>query len=224
MTLQLIIGNKNYSSWSMRPWLLLRHFEIPFSELSLSLSSDRFDQTISQYSAAGKVPVLLDNGIIIWDSLAICEYINEQYLAGRAYPKEVAARAICRSACAEMHSSFSLIRSQMPLNCRARKHISFGVDLQHEIRRIDTLWQQLRKTSRNQGEWLFGQFSIADAMFAPMASRFDSYQPVLSETSHQYIHNIRQHPDVKDWYQQSRQETEIITQSEVGERVQHSHG
>lgn len=215
--MQLIIGNKNYSSWSFRPWLLLRHFDLPFEETRIPLFTAEFDTTLRKYSDAGKVPVLIDNGLTVWDSLAICEYISEQYLQGAAYPEAIVARAECRSACAEMHSGFMQIRQRMPMNCRSRPSITFTPELTAEINRIDRLWQQLRKKYHHLGDWLFGEFSIADCMYAPVASRFYSYQPDLSRTSLQYMDKIINHSAVKSWYQQANDEKEVLPQEEVGQ-------
>lgn len=214
--MQLIIGNKNYSSWSLRPWLLLRHFDISFEEIRISLSNPEFETTIKQYTDAGKVPVMIDDKVTVWDSLAICEYISEQYLSGQGYPENIGARAECRSASAEMHSSFFQIREHMPMNCRARRDIDITEAVSSEIQRVDKLWQSLRNKYQQKGEWLFGEFSIADCMYAPMASRFYSYQPDLSIVSNKYIGSLINHPQLKIWYQQSVAETEIIQQEEVG--------
>lgn len=210
--MQLIIGNKNYSSWSLRPWLLLKHFNTQFEEIRIPLFTSYFESSIKQYSDAGKVPVLVDKDITVWDSLAICEYISEQYLNGRGYPEGVAARAECRSVCAEMHSSFFQIREHMPMDCRSQLSISFTPEINVEISRIDNLWQKLRNKYEQQGDWLFGEFSIADCMYAPMASRFNSYRPALSQTSTDYVESLINHPQLKTWYQQSAAEIEIIKQ------------
>lgn len=216
--MKLIIGNKNYSSWSLRPWLLLKHFDIPFKEIRIPLFTSEFESTLAPYTDANKVPVLQDDGINVWDSLAICEYISEQYLNAKGWPADVAARAECRSASAEMHSSFSQIREHMPMNCRAQRSIKLSDDVLNEIQRIDSLWQTLREKYQTQGEWLFGEFTIADCMYAPMASRFHTYQPKLSAISHGYVKNIINHPDVREWYQQSAAEKEVIDKSEVGQQ------
>ena len=215
--MQLIIGNKNYSSWSLRPWLLLRHFAVKFDEILIPLYTPEFDATAKKYSDAGKVPVLIDNAVTVWDSLAICEYISEQYLDGKGYPEDIAARAECRSASAEMHSSFMQIREHMPMNCRARRTIDINDAISSDIQRVDKLWQTLRNKYQHKGEWLFGEFSIADCMYAPMASRFNSYQPDLSALSQKYIDSLMNQPQVKIWYQQSAAETDVITESEVGQ-------
>jgi glutathione S-transferase len=200
----------------MRPWLLLQHFDIEFDEIRIALDTEGFEQKLARYTDANKVPVLHDADLIVWDSLSICEYISENYLAGRGWPSAKAIRAVARSASAEMHSSFFEIREHMPMNCRAQRKINFSLPMLLEIQRIDQLWQQLRSKHGSTGEWLCGKFSIVDCMFAPMVSRFNSYQPKLSETSRNYISTMLNHSSVKLWYEQAEQESEFIAQSEVG--------
>ncbi len=217
--MKLIIGNKNYSSWSLRPWLLLRHFEIEFEEIRIPLFTEGFEATLARFTDANKVPVLHDGDINIWDSLAICEYISEQYLDGKGWPSDSTARAMARSASAEMHSSFFEIREHMPMNCRAKRRIDFTPELHAEINRVQQLWMQLRTRYADQGPWLLGDFSIADCIYAPMALRFNSYQPELNSTSREYIATILSHPAMKLWIQQAADEKEIIEFAEVGEMV-----
>ena len=217
--MKLIIGNKNYSSWSLRPWLLLRHFNIEFEEIRIPLFSGDFENTLARYSDAGKVPVLHDAELVVWDSLAICEYISEQYLDGQGWPEDVTARAEARSASAEMHSSFMQVRERMPMNCRAQREIDFTDDMLTEINRIDALWQNLRTKYRSEGDWLCGGYSIADCMYAPMASRFHSYRPELSSTSEAYIQRLLDHPRMQLWYDEARAERETIQQFEVGRDI-----
>ena len=215
--MQLVIGNKNYSSWSFRPWLLLNHFNLPFKEVRIPLDSPDFAGALAQYTQAGKVPVLQDKGVEIWDSLAICEYISEQYLDGKGWPLDPLARAQARSASAEMHSSFFAIRNNMPMNCRSSRIISFSAEMKREISRVDQLWKQLRHQYGQHGDFLFGNFSIADCMYAPMVARFQTYQPELSDSSHQYVASIINHAPVKLWYAQASAETEVLESEEVGE-------
>ena len=217
--MQLIIGNKNYSSWSLRPWLLLQHFGIDFEEIRIPLFTDNFETTLARYTDAGKVPVLHDGELVVWDSLAICEYISEQYLDGRGWPAAKAARAEGRSASAEMHSSFMQIREHMPMNCRGQREIEFSPAMIDEIHRVDALWQTLRARYSDQGEWLCGDFSIADCMYAPMASRFFSYHPPLSNSSQDYVERIINHPQMQNWYRAAAAEPEVISQSEVGRNL-----
>ena len=217
--MKLIIGNKNYSSWSLRPWLLLKHFDISFEEIRIPLFTGDFEATLARYTDAGKVPVLHDAGLAVWDSLAICEYISEQYLDGRGWPADTTARAEARSASAEMHSSFMQIREQMPMNCRDQREIDFSAAILSEIQRVDALWQTLRAKYRSEVDWLCGGFSIVDCMYAPMASRFYSYRPELSSTGQAYVQRIIDHPQMRLWYRQALAEKEIIQQYQVGREI-----
>jgi glutathione S-transferase len=215
--MKLIIGNKNYSSWSLRAWLLLSIHEISFEEVNISLSRENTATEIAKYSEAGKVPVLHDNDLVIWDSLAICEYVSDRYLGGRGWPGEAKARAVARSCSAEMHSGFFVLRRQMPMNCRAvNRKVHITADLQREISRIDTLWSSLRNRYSAQGAWLFGEFSIADCMFAPVVFRFNTYNPVLSDISRKYMENVLAQPKIRLWLEQAKNETETIPGEEVG--------
>lgn len=217
--MKLVIGNKNYSSWSLRPWLLLRHFDLPFTETRVSLYRDDYKVELLRYSAAGKVPVLYDGTLVIWDSLAICEYLNEKYLAGRGWPQDPSLRAEARSCSAEMHAGFAMLRQQMPMNCRASgRQVAITPALQGDIQRLDQMWAGLRHRFHRQGPWLFGDFSIADCMFAPVAFRFATYNVVLSAPSLDYRKHLLAHPAVQEWAAAAAAETEIIQEEEVGLR------
>lgn len=215
--MKLVIGNKNYSSWSLRSWLLLSHHGLPFEEVRIPLVQDDTYTDLAQYTEAGKVPVLLDGDLTVWDSMAICEYISEQYLNGGGWPSDVRARAEARSCSAEMHSSFPCIRGQLPMNCRAsHRHVSLSPDLAAEVNRMDRIWSKYRDVYSQGGPWLFGEFSIADCMFAPVASRFETYGISLSETALQYMRSLRSHEKVLQWVEQARGEPETIEIAEVG--------
>jgi len=215
--MKLIIGNKNYSSWSLRAWLLPAMHELPFEEIRIALSTDETAAEIEKYSAAGKVPVLHDGGLIVWDSLAVCEYISEQHLAGRGWPADVQARAEARSCSAEMHSGFFSLREQMPMNCRAtNRKVAMTDDLAEEIARIDEMWTGLRVKYSADGPWLFGDFSIADCMFAPVVFRFSTYNVSVSETSEKYMQNVLASPKIQHWLEQARRERETIASEEIG--------
>jgi glutathione S-transferase len=207
MTLSLVIGNKNYSSWSMRPWLFLRHAGIEFEEIVVTLYQADFAERIRKYSRALRVPVLVEDGTSIWDSLAICEYVAEK--AGFGWPRDPVARAIARSVSAEMHSGFQAMRSQYPFNARGRdRQVPPTPELVKDIRRIDEIWQECRSRFGEPGSWLFGAFSIADAMFAPVALRFQTYRaPGLSEVSQAYLQTVLADPHVIDWLRASEAET-----------------
>lgn len=215
--MKLVIGNKNYSSWSLRAWLLLSHHGLPFDEVRIPLDQDDTYTSLAQYTEAGKVPVLQDGDLIIWDSMAICEYISEQYLEGRGWPSSVRARAEARSCSAEMHSSFQEIRGQLPMNCRAsERRVSLSSDLEAEVARMDRIWSKYRESYSDFGPWLFGEFSIADCMFAPVASRFETYGIGLSETASQYMRCLLSHEKVSAWVEQAHAEPETIDMAEVG--------
>jgi glutathione S-transferase len=215
--MKLIIGNKNYSSWSLRPWLLLSAFNLPFEEVRIALDVDGYKAEIEKHSPAGKVPVLHDEELIIWDSLAICEYVSEKYLGGKGWPKDEKTRAEARSCCAEMHSSFAALRNDMPMNCRAiGRKVDISKELQQDISRIDTIWTSVTSKYGDHGPWLFGEFSIADCMFAPVVFRFNTYAPKLSQNARKYIQTMLGHSKMKLWLEQAVDESETITSAEVG--------
>jgi glutathione S-transferase len=219
LTMKLIIGNKNYSSWSLRPWLLLSAFDLPFEEMRIPLFVDGFKAEIEKHSAAGKVPVLHDNGLVVWDSLAICEYVSEKYLGGKGWPDDQIMRAEARSCCAEMHSGFATLRNDMPMNCRALgRKVNMTKELQHDISRIDSLWTSLTSKFSAQGPWLFGNLSIADCMFAPVVFRFNTYNPELSQNARKYLETMLAHPKMKLWLDHAVNEVETIEYAEVGKQ------
>lgn len=172
--MKLIIANKNYSSWSLRGWLTLKAFDVPFEEIKLSLFTEDFYNTLSLYSPVKKVPVLVDGDLSVWDSLAIAEYVNETCLSGKGWPAEPKKRAVARSVVAEMHSGYSALRNEMPMNCRAKRKIELSRMAQQDIKNICHLWENLRSQHKDQGPYLFGEFSLADAYFAPVAFRFET--------------------------------------------------
>lgn len=211
MTLTLVIGNKNYSSWSLRPWLAMRQFGIDFNEVRLALYTPASSQQIRQYSPAGKVPVLLDDTLTVWDSLAILEYLAEGFPTLPWLPETKAARAIARSICAEMHSGFPALRHHMPMNCRAKlpgKGITSEVQI--DIDRITAIWRECRQTYGAEGAMLFGQFTIADAMFAPVALRFVTYAVPLDNLSQQYVEAILAIPAMQAWLTAAEAESENL--------------
>ncbi len=218
--MKLIIGNKNYSSWSLRSWLLLSAYDISFEEVLVSLFSENRHEELKKYSGAAKVPVLYDGDTVIWDSLAICEYISEQYLQGRGWPEDIRSRAVARSCCAEMHSGFFAIREALPMNCRALdRKVALTAELEKDITRIDSLWSGLRAQYSTRGPWLFGEFSIVDCMFAPVVSRFGTYNIVVSAASRTYMEQLMMHPKMQLWLEQARAEVETIEIEEAGKQV-----
>jgi len=197
--MKLIIGNKNYSSWSLRPWLLLTEFTIGFEEIQVSLRPEGRGERLRQYSPAGKVPVLIDGDLTVWDSLAICEYVNEQYAAGKGWPADTRQRAEARSISAEMHSSFQALRSEFPLDCRARKKVEPSAAAVNDIHRIEHIWAQCLGKYFKKGPWLFGRFSIADCMYAPVVLRFVTYGVKVSDKSRAYMETVTGNRNIKNW-------------------------
>jgi glutathione S-transferase len=196
----LVIGNKNYSSWSLRPWLLLRHFGLPFEERRLLLDTPEFAREVAQLSPSRRVPVLHDDGLVIWDSLAICEYVSEALLDGRGSPQARDSRALARSASAEMHAGFVALRNQLPMNC-ARQPDGYRWDeaAQQDIDRVQALWSELRARHAGSGDFLCGEFGIVDAMFAPVAIRFAGYGVPLDASARAYVDALLALPALREW-------------------------
>ncbi|MDP8162903.1 glutathione S-transferase family protein [Pasteurella skyensis] len=208
--MQLIIGDKNYSSWSLRPWLLMTYFRLAFEEICIPLYSPKTSSLIKEYCPSNKVPVLNDGNLVIWDSLAICEYINEKYLSGRAYPNDIEQRALARALVAEMHSGFVNIRNQMSMDILARDKVfdKKTVELVKEIERIDEIF------SNAKGEFLCGDFGIVDCFFAPIAFRFRSFNVQLSDKSLQYQKTLLALPSVQQWERGAFEEMTILSKLE----------
>ena len=216
MSTTLVIGNKNYSSWSLRPWLLLRHFGVSFDEVRLPLDTPEFREQVGRWSPSRRVPVLHDGELAIWDSLAICEYANERWLAGEGWPADDAARAIARSASAEMHSGFTALRAQLPMNIRRQpraKH--WNAEADHDIARVQGLWRELRARFGEGGSFLCGRFSIVDAMYAPVCVRFRGYGVECDDTARAYLDAIFALPAMKEWEAAGLAETERVGADEA---------
>jgi len=218
-TLTLVTGNKTYSSWSLRPWLLLKHLGVEFHEISVPLHAPDATGQITRYSPSGRVPVLLDGNQVIWESLAIGEYLAERYPT--VWPAEAHRRALARSAANEMHAGFTALREELPFNCRTRRS---GVMPSHvaqaEIGRIVALWKTCRQTVHGEeGPWLFGCFTCADAMFAPVALRFHTYGVALPETAQAYVATVLDDAATRAWIEAARQETAVIPEDERGQPV-----
>jgi glutathione S-transferase len=216
--LKLYIGNKNYSSWSMRSWVLLKQAGIDFEEVMVRFDSfdsgSRFKQTIESLSPAGRVPVLVDDGLVVWDTLAIAEYLAEQFPEKQLWPRDAKARARARSVCAEMHSGFTGLRSNCPMNVEAslpqigalvwRDRPSVRADVQ----RIVSMWTALLE--EHKGPMLFGEFSIADAYFAPVCMRLKNYALPVPGHITDYIRRVCALPGVKAWIEDALAEKEFV--------------
>ena len=212
----LVIGNKAYSSWSLRPWLLMRQAGIAFDEVRVSLYTEGAKQTILKYSPTGKVPVLKDGGLTIWDSLAICEYLAEKHPEQQLWPAEVAARALARAISAEMHSGFTNLRSQMPMNVRREiPGRAKTPEVLADVVRIEAIWNDCRSRHGKRGPFLFGAFSIADAMYAPVVSRLRTYGVTLAEQAGEYAGAIHALPAMQEWIAGARAETAVNPQYEA---------
>ena len=213
-TLQLLIANKNYSSWSLRGWLVARHSGLPFEELQFDLGSPDFAQQVAPWSPTGRVPVLVTPQGAVWDSLAIAEYLAEQVPA--LWPEAAADRAMARSISAEMHSGFMALRQSMPMNLRAQgRQVAISEALNADLARLFSLWQQCRARYAHLGPWLFGRWSIADAMYAPVASRLLTYGVALPEVAAEYVSTVFADPHLQAWLADARLEPELA-RSEVG--------
>lgn len=212
----LVIGNKAYSSWSLRPWLLMRHAQIDFEEVRLPLYTETWKANISRYSPTGKVPALIDGEIRVWDSLAICEYLAEKHPEKHLWPPERAARALARAVSAEMHSGFRELRATMAMNVR-RSLPGQGrtPETIRDVARIKALWNDCRARFGGHGRFLFGAFSIADAMYAPVASRFRTYAVELDPICQAYVDTIHSLPSMQRWAAEANAETEVIAQYET---------
>jgi glutathione S-transferase len=209
----LVIGDKNYSSWSLRPWLAMKQFGIPFIEERIRLRQPDSKAAILQHAPSGKVPALKSNGLVVCDSLAILEYLADRHPELGLWPKDEKARALARSVSAEMHSGFATVRGEMPMDLLATYPTQpVGAELRAEIARIAEIWRELRALyGRNAGAFLFGDFCNADAMFAPVATRFRTYQVDLSDfgddgTAQAYAGAVLALPAMAEWTEGARAE------------------
>lgn len=212
--MKLVIGDKNYSSWSMRPWVLMTHFGIPFEEVLIELGEPETKASILAFSASGRVPCLVtDDGLSVWDTLAIAETLAERFPQHALWPRDANTRARARSVSAEMHSSFTDLRSTMPMAIRTSKPGAGATPgTLADIERIDALWSACLDASG--GPFLFGEFSIADAMYAPVVMRFNSYAPALSPKTAAYAARMSAEPAVAAWIEAARKETHRIEHDE----------
>lgn len=213
--MQLVIGNKNHSSWSLRPWLLLRQVGIAFDEVRIPLYQPDTRSRLTRYSSWGRVPVLIDGPVTVWESLAICEYVAEAYPEHRLWPADRAARALARSVSAEMHAGFASLRQELSMDCRSQ-HAHFPVSeaTRRDLDRIEAIWSECRTRFGSQGPFLFGTFSIADAMYAPIALRGRTYALAWSDISSRYVAHILKLPALATWTREAQLEPERLPQFE----------
>jgi glutathione S-transferase len=216
MSLKLVIGNKNYSSWSMRPWVALRAANIPFEEVSIPLyTGDADKQRILSFTKSGKVPVLVDDDLTIWDSLAIIEYAAERFPEAKLWPQDISARAYARSISAEMHSSFMALRKECGMNLhRPEKAIPLSTDAQADVARIQEIWSDCRRQYGKAGPFLFGAFSGADAMYAPVVPRFRTYAIPTSPLVADYMKTMQALLAFREWTEGGLAETLVIEKFE----------
>jgi len=218
MKTKLIIGNKNYSSWSLRAWLLLKEAGIPFEEHRIALDTPTATSDIKCFSDAGCVPVLQLDDLTVWDTLAIAETVAEHWPEKSLWPSDPAMRAHARAICAEMHSSFPHLRTCMPMNCRAMgRKVPLPDELGDDIDRIIAIWAECHRKYGDLGGWLFGDFSIADAMFAPVVLRFRTYGINLPESAGFYPHRLLESDAMQEWLLAAESETEVIDREETGQ-------
>jgi glutathione S-transferase len=210
MTLTLVIGNKNYSSWSMRPWLALRASNIPFEEVFIPLYTDNpaDKQRILSFSRAGKVPSLVDGDITVWDSLAIIEYLAERFPQAKLWPEDRAMRAHARSISAEMHSGFVPLRSECGMNLhRPVGAIALSADAKANVARVEEIWRDCRQRYGKGGPFLFGVFTGADAMYAPVVHRFRTYAIEVGAEARAYMETMMALPALREWTEAGLAET-----------------
>ncbi|MBR0831164.1 glutathione S-transferase family protein [Bradyrhizobium manausense] len=214
--LTLAIGNKNYSSWSMRPWIALRASGIPFEEVFIPLYTDQADKDkILAFSRAGKVPVLVDGDITVWDSLAIIEYLAERFPEAKLWPEDRAARAHARAVCAEMHSGFQALRNECGMNLRRPvKPVALSADAEANIARVQELWLDCRARYGAGGPFLFGRFGAVDAMYAPVVHRFRTYAIPVAPEVKAYMDAMMVLPAFQEWTKDGIAETIVIDKFE----------
>ena len=212
----LVMGTRNYSSWSLRPWLLARHLSIPLEERVLHFGSEQFATEVARLSPSHKVPVLLHDGVCIWESLAICEYLSE-LADGRGWPQDRALRARARAVAAEMHAGFPALRSQCPMNARAvGRRVAVTAALAGDLRRIESIWADCRAAAAGKGPWLFGDYSAADAMYGPVVLRIRSYGLALGGIARDYYEHCLQDSSLREWIGLAEVEGVRVEEEELG--------
>lgn len=202
--MKLVVGNKTYSTWSLRPWLVMKHFEIPFEEILVPLDQPETHAQILKYSPSGRVPALLVEGHVIWDSLAIIEFLNDRFPERQMYPRDLMQRARARSMANEMHSGFQTLRNLMSFHAKKRFPGFDAGPAAADIARVKELWTESLQLSK--GPFLFGDFGIVDAMYAPVVGRFQTYDVSLAGPLKEYSERILNLPAMQEWYAGARAE------------------
>jgi glutathione S-transferase len=216
MALRLIIGNKNYSSWSLRPWIAMKVADIAFDEEVISLDAKDFKSRVTQVSGTGKVPALIDGNVQVWESLAILEYLTERFPAARLWPADPAARAHARALAAEMHAGFAPMRRHLPMNMwRPVGRRELTPEAAANVRRIDAMWTDCRNRFGTGGPFLFGGFGAADAMYAPVVSRFHTYAVEVSPAARTYMDAVMALPAWGEWRAAALLEPWVLAEDEV---------
>ncbi|NVE95776.1 glutathione S-transferase family protein [Altererythrobacter lutimaris] len=218
--MKLIIGNKNYSSWSLRGWLAAKQSGLSFEELIVNIGGEEWDQfkrSNGEFQpSSGKVPILWDEETVVWDSMAIMEYLGDKVGRDRFWPKDESARGMARAMVAEMHSSYLALRRECPMNVRARVQLSgLSEEAQHDIVRILGLWAEARARHGQGGPFLFGTFGAADIFYAPIVSRFITYGIAVPGFAQTYMEAIWEHDWMQDWIGASEDEQWVIEQFEM---------
>jgi glutathione S-transferase len=214
--MKLVIGNKNYSSWSLRPWIAMKQIGLTFGESLIPMAMPGTRAEMLKYAPTGLVPVLIDGEALVFETIAILEYLNDKFPEARLWPKDLAARAHARSIAAEMHGGFAALRRDCPMNIRrpVRKHI-VSPEAAKQAERIDALWSDARARFGQGGPFLFGHFTNADAMYAPVINRIHTYDLPRSQTAQAYMDAMMELPAWKEWEAASRAESWVIASSEV---------
>ncbi len=213
--LTLLMGNKAYSSWSLRPWLALKQAGLPFTETVVPLRQPDTAARIRAVSPSGRVPCLRHGERIVWDSLAICEYVAELAPAAGLWPEDAQARAVARSVSAEMHAGFAALRNSLPMDLKRERHgqaidADTATDIADDIARIQALWADARDRFGTGGPFLFGRFTIADAMFAPVVTRFATYGVAVTDQTRAYLDAVLDWPAMRDWIAAAKAEPWVL--------------
>ncbi|MGF6226452.1 glutathione S-transferase [Inquilinus ginsengisoli] len=210
--MRLIIGNKRYSSWSLRPWLALAHHEIAFEEILIPLYREGSKEAILRHSPSGKVPALIDGETTVWDSLALLEYLAERFPDLALWPRDPARRALARSISAEMHGGFTGLRNELPMDLAPTDPGKARSDAaEADIARVTTIWRQCRAAAGAEGPFLFGAFSAADCMYAPVVIRFDRYRVPLDPACRAYADAVLALPAMRRWVEAGMAEPWVLT-------------